>query len=135
MTIPVEIRTKIENSIQYVFTRSDFTGMASYSQIGRVLKAMVIGGELLNIGYGLYTKARINRITGSIMPAHPGGPDGVLIEALDLLGVNYEIDNLTRKYIDGESTQIPAKISITLKSKKFKRQITVGRHRLNSKTD
>lgn len=69
------------------------------------------------------------------MPAHSGGPDGVLIEALDLLGVNYEIDNLTRKYIDGESTQIPAKISITLKSKKFKRQITVGRHRLNSKTD
>lgn len=28
MTISVEIRTKIENSIQYVFTRSDFTGMA-----------------------------------------------------------------------------------------------------------
>ena len=82
MTISVEIRTKIENSIQYVFTRSDFTGMASYSQIGRVLKAMVMAGELLNIGYGLYTKARINRITGSIMPVHPGGPDVVVAETI-----------------------------------------------------
>ncbi len=133
MTISVEIRTKIENSIQYVFTRSDFTGMASYSQIGRVLKAMVIGGELLNIGYGLYTKARINRITGNIMPSHPSGADGVLIEALDLLGVSYEFDSLTRLYMAGESTQIPAHTSIALKSKRFKRKIAVGRHRLNAK--
>lgn len=64
MTISVEIRAIMDSSTRQVFTRSDFTGMASYSQIGRVLKAMVIGGELLNIGYGLYTKARINRITG-----------------------------------------------------------------------
>ncbi len=69
------------------------------------------------------------------MPAHPGGPDGVLIEALDLLGVNYEIDNLTRKYMAGESTQIPAHTSITLKSKRFKRKIAVGRHRLNTKAN
>lgn len=123
----------MKSSTRQVFTQSDFTGMASYSQIGRVLKAMVIGGELLNIGYGLYTKARINRITGNIMPVHPGGSDGVLKEALDLLGVSYDIDNLTCKYMAGESTQIPAKTSFTLKSKKFKRQITVGRHRLNTK--
>jgi len=67
------------------------------------------------------------------MPAHSGGPDGVLKEALDLLGVSYEIDNLSCKYMAGESTQIPARTSFTLKSKKFKRQITVGRHRLNTK--
>jgi hypothetical protein len=66
---------------------------------------MVIEGELLNIGYGLYTKARINRITGNIMPAYPGGPNGVLIEALDLLGVSYGSDNLTSKYMADESTQ------------------------------
>lgn len=130
MTIANKVKTRINRSNRYVFQRADFTDIAGYNQIGRVLKKLVDAGHLLRIGYGLYTKARTNRITGKIMPASPAGADGVLLEAIQKLGVPYQFDEFSKRSIDGDSLQIPASFQI-ITSNRFKRKIVVSNKTIN----
>ena len=53
------------------------------------IKSLSREGKLLKIGYGLYAKARINRITGKPMLAAEGGFTAISREALSRLGVNW----------------------------------------------
>jgi len=87
---------------------------------------------LLKIGYGLYVRARTNRITGELMPDNPAGNDGVVIEAMERLGVDYRLDDLSLKNLAGESTQIPASVKVVPKSTRFTRKIEVGKQRVNA---
>lgn len=131
MTIKSRIKVRVSRSKRSVFLRSDFKDIANYDQVGRVLRQMVTAGELIKIGYGLYVRARLNRITGKPMPDNPAGADGVLIEAMERLGRDYEFDALSLSNMSGESTQIPAKVSIKPKSSRFTRKITVGSQKVN----
>ncbi|EEU9356900.1 S-adenosylhomocysteine hydrolase, partial [Escherichia coli] len=69
MTIKARIQSRLKRSKRYVFTRDDFKDIAGYDQVGRVLRELVREGQLLKVGYGVYTKARRNGITGKVMPA------------------------------------------------------------------
>jgi len=131
MTIQDRLETRIKRAKRSVFMRSDFADIADYDQVGRGLRNLVRDGLLLKIGYGLYVRARVNRITGALMPDNPAGNDGVLIEAMDRLGVDYTFDDLSRKNLSGESTQIPASLKIVPKSSRFTRKIAVGKQRVN----
>lgn len=62
MTAVERVYQKIKRSRRYVFERKDFDGFASYDQIGRALRQLVKQGELIKLGYGLYTKARMSTI-------------------------------------------------------------------------
>ncbi len=73
MTIKARIQSRLKRSKRYVFTRDDFKDIAGYDQVGRVLRDLVREGQLLKVGYGVYTKARRNGSTGKVMPAAPGG--------------------------------------------------------------
>ena len=64
MTIKARIQSRLKRSKRYVFTRDDFKDIAGYDQVGRVLRDLVREGQLLKVGYGVYTKARRNGITG-----------------------------------------------------------------------
>ncbi len=130
MTIKARIRSRLKRSKRYVFTRDDFEDLADYDRVGRVLRNLVKEGELLKVGYGIYTKARMNSITGKTMPASPGGSFAVIIEALDRLKVSYRLDGASATYANGESTQIPAHIQIKT-SPRFKRFLSVGNSKLN----
>ncbi len=130
MTIAKRVKTRLNRSKQYVFERADFADIAGYDQIGRELKKLVDNGELMRIGYGLYTKARKNRITGKLMPSNPAGADGVLLEAIEKLGVAYQLDEFSQKSLTGESLQIPASLQITT-NKRFKRKITISNKTIN----
>ena len=88
MTIKGRIQTRVKRTKRSVFLRSDFKDIAGYDQVGRVLGNMVSSGELIKIGYGLYVRSRVNRITGNIMPDNPAGADGVLLEAIERLGAD-----------------------------------------------
>ena len=112
MTIASKVKTRINRSKRYVFARADFTDIAGYDQVGRVLKKLVDAGDLLRIGYGLYTKARKNRITGNLMPTSPAGADGVILEAIEKLGIDYKFDEFSQRSIDGDSFQTPASFQI-----------------------
>jgi len=48
-------------------TREDFSDLAGYDHVRRVLRELVKYERLLKVGYGLYTKAKRNSITGSLM--------------------------------------------------------------------
>lgn len=91
MTTFSKVKTRIDHSKQYVFVRADFNNIAGYNQVGLALKKLVDAEYLLRIGYGLYTKAKINRITGKPIPSHPAGADGVILEAIKKLGGSHKV--------------------------------------------
>ena len=131
MSIKVRIQKRLSRSKRYVFLRTDFKDIAGYDQVGRVLRDLVKGGELLKVGYGVYTKARKNPITDRLMPACPGGSDAVILEVLERLNVDYLLGRSSTKYLSGESTQIPAYTQIETPYR-FKRRLSVGNSRLNA---
>jgi hypothetical protein len=131
MTIKRRIQARLQRSKRYVFTRDDFSDVAGYDQVGRVLRELVKDGILLKVGYGLYTKAKRNSITGNLMPACPAGSDAVILEALDRLKVDYLLDDSTTRYLSGQSTQIPAFTKLHISSR-FSRRLAVGNSELNA---
>lgn len=130
MTIKDKILKRIQDAENYVFMRQDFSDIANYDQVGRALRELVQDEKLLKVGYGLYTKAKINFITGKLIPACPVGADGVILEALERLGVKYTFGEFTAAYLAGKSTQIPASLEIKT-PRRFKRYLSVGRKQIN----
>lgn len=128
--IKARIQSRLKRSKRYVFTRDDFKDIAGYDQVGRVLRELVREGQLLKVGYGVYTKARRNGITGKVMPAAPGGSSAVIVETLERLKVRYRFAGATQAYNSGTSTQIPASPEIKT-PRRFKRVLSVGNSRLN----
>ena len=132
MTAVDRVYQKLKRSRRYVFERKDFDGFASYDQIGRVLRQLVKKGELIKLGYGLYTKARINSLTGRPMPTNPGGSDALMREILKMKGVDFEMDSLSLQSLSGESTQIPSSVQYLWNPKQFNRKLAVGNRVLHS---
>ncbi|HCM1364944.1 TPA: S-adenosylhomocysteine hydrolase [Vibrio parahaemolyticus] len=132
MTAVDRVYQKIKRSRRYVFERKDFDGFASYDQIGRALRQLVKQGELIKLGYGLYTKARMNSLTGRPMPTNPGGSDALMREILKMKGVDFEMDSLSLQSLSGESTQIPSSVQYSWNPKQFNRKLAVGNRVLNS---
>lgn len=132
MTAVDRVYQKIKRSRRYVFERKDFDGFASYDQIGRALRQLVKQGDLIKLGYGLYTKARMNSLTGRPMPTNPGGSDALMREILKMKGVDFEMDSLSLQSLSGESTQIPSSVQYSWNPKQFNRKLAVGNRVLNS---
>lgn len=132
MTAVECIYQKIKRSRRYVFERKDFDDVASYDQVGRALRQLVKQGDLIKIGYGLYTKAKLNSLTGKPMPTHPGGTDALMREILKMKGVDFEMDNLSWQSLSGQSTQIPSSVQYSWNPKQFNRKLVVGNRVLNS---
>ncbi|WP_420895721.1 DUF6088 family protein, partial [Vibrio aestuarianus] len=126
------IYQKIKRSRRYVFERKDFDDVASYDQVGRALRQLVKQGNLIKIGYGLYTKAKLNSLTGKPMPTHPGGTDALMREILKMKGVDFEMDSLSWQSLSGQSTQIPSSVQYSWNPKQFNRKLVVGNRVLNS---
>ena len=131
MTILSRVKTRVKRSKRSVFLRSDFKDIADYDQIGRALRQLVQQKLVMKIGYGLYVRARVNRITGKLMPDNPAGADGVMIEAMEKLGVEYAFDDMSQLNLSGKSTQIPANVKILPKSARFTRKIAIGKQLVN----
>lgn len=131
MTIADRVEARIKRSKRDVFLREDFDDLGGYDQIGRALRQMCEKGLLLKVGYGVYAKARRNRINGRLMIASPGGPDAVLIATLDRLQVPYELKGLTAAYAAGKSTQVPAFMEVKPK-KRFSRKLKIGSRVFNA---
>ena len=113
--------TKIRRSRKNVFLRSDFVRLGGYDQVGRALKSLAADGVVIKIGYGLYAKARSNRITGMPMLAATGGFNEVFQDALKRLRVKWQPSEAFKAYQSG-STQIPANAGVIISSR-FSRKI------------
>lgn len=127
MTTQDRLATRVKNAEHSVFLRSDFADIADYAQVGRGLKNLVKAGLLMKIGHGLYVRTRVNRINGKLMPDNNAGALGVLLEALKRLDIEYQFDEVSQKYYDGKSTQVPANPIVTPKNPRVTRKIAIGR--------
>jgi hypothetical protein len=123
-----KVATKISRSKREVFLRTDFEKLAGYDQIGRALRQLTSDGVLLKVGYGLYARARPNRITGKPMLAAKGGFTQVAEEALSRLGVKWEPSKSVLDYQSG-STQIPANAEVII-FERFNRRIATEKFEL-----
>lgn len=120
-TLKRQVATKIQRSRKNVFLRKDFVRLGEYDQVGRALKSLADDGAVVKIGYGLYAKARFNRITGRPMVAAAGGFIEVAQEALNRLGVEWQPGASYTAYQEG-STQIPVNAELVI-SDRFSRKI------------
>lgn len=128
LSLKSKISTKISRSKREVFLRSDFENLAAYDQVGRALRQLAVEGFLLKIGYGLYAKARPNRITGKPMLSAEGGFSQVAQEALSRLGVKWKPSESDQAYQSG-STQIPANAEVII-LERFNRRIGTDKFEL-----
>ena len=127
-TLKSRVKTRIVRSSRQVFVRADFEKLGEYDQIGRALRNLEKEGQLIRVGYGLYAKARPNRLTGKPMLAADGGFEQVAREALNRLQVNYKSSDAVQAYQSG-SAQVPANTQLIVFDR-FNRKIGTNKFRL-----
>lgn len=130
-TLKDRILLKIKRSRKEVFMPKDFKKLADANQTCRALRALTKESVLIRIAYGLYAKARINRVTGKVMVAAPGGFDQVAKESLKRLKVRWESNAAEKAYAKG-SLQVPAAFQPVIKSR-FSRKIGYGKQILRTR--
>lgn len=117
---------KIENLPGYTFTRSELTNDLSNKEqlrLNRALRAFIAQGHILKISHGLYAKAELMELpNGETLPMLKDSFESIAMEALNKLGIKWELGAAIQEYNRGETTQIPAVFSVQLKSR-FRGQI------------
>ncbi len=115
---PETLETRIEKRIARkrgdVFLRADFEDLGGYDQVGRVLRQLVKQGQLLKLGYGIYSRAVKSPLTGQLIP-----PKGLttVTEAVKRLGVETAPTRMERDYNAGRTTQVPTGRVIGIKGR------------------
>ncbi|MGE3920593.1 MAG: DUF6088 family protein [Gammaproteobacteria bacterium] len=130
-TLKDQIGKKINCSKRQVFLRADFKDLGGYDQVGRSLNRLVKEKRLIKFGYGLYAKARLNRLSGKPMLAAIGGFDQVAKESLTRLKKKWKESDATVSYQAG-GTQIPANTSLVVIGR-FNRKIGTDKFKLRIK--
>lgn len=128
LALKAKIGQKIARSRREVFLRSDFKKLGEYDQVGRALRQLTSDGTLIKVGYGVYAKARPNRITGKPMLAATGGFAQVAAAALNRLGVQWAPSDAVTAYQSG-SAQIPANAEVKV-LQRFNRKIGTDKFQL-----
>jgi len=119
------IALRIRRSRRNVFLRADFDGLGSYDAVGRALRQLVRAGRLVQIGYGLYSKAEVSPMTGK--PAPIVGIRTLASEAIARLGKSANPSRLDEAYNSGRSTQVPTGRTLTVNAK-IRRRIGYDGH-------
>jgi hypothetical protein len=83
----------------------------------RALRGMVRDGELVRLGYGVWGRAETSQLSGQPMPAARGGFIDAARQALDRLGVPWELTEFQRAYNEGRSTQVPVNPAVRVKGR------------------
>lgn len=104
-TLEGKISYRIKRSRAAVFVRQDFEDIGGYDQVGRVLRTLVRKRQLINLGYGAYTRARTSRVSGDLIPEKP--ISDLAKELLKKLGVKTVPSSAEVAYNTGKSTQVP----------------------------
>jgi hypothetical protein len=124
---PKTLRDKIEERIDRkatdsVFLTREFADLSGERQVLRALRGVVHDGRLVRLGYGVYARAIVSRLSGEPLLMHPTGLRGAAREALTKLGVKWEPTEAERAYNEGRSTQIPVNPVLRIKGR-FSRRL------------
>jgi len=130
MPRPNTLRGKIEARIarrkgEDVFLTREFSDLGGEDQVLRVLRAIVREGQLVRLGYGVYGRAFKSSLTGKPVLRSTDGFIGAARQALDKLGVKWDLTEAQRAYKEGRSTQIPINPVVRVKGR-FSRHLRYG---------
>ena len=103
----------------------EFADLGGEDQVLRVLRGMVRDGHLVRLGYGVYGRAIVSRLSGRPILYSPNGFAGAARQALTKLGVKWEPTEAERAYNEGRSTQVPVNPAVRVKGR-FSRQLRYG---------
>jgi hypothetical protein len=122
VTLEKQLLRRLQRKRGDVFLRSDFDDLGGYDQVGRALRALVLKGELMKVGQGVYSRARPSAADGTPVP--PKGLE-TLREALRRLGVQTVPTRLEEAYNAGKTTQVPTGRVVGVRGR-VRRQIGYG---------
>ena len=130
MRVKKTLRQKVEDRIarkmgEDVFLPREFRDLGGEDQILRALRTLVKDKQLVHLGYGVYGRAVVSRLTGATLLDAPNGLPGAARQALNKLGVVWEPTETERAYNEGRSTQIPLNPVLRVKSR-FSRKLSDG---------
>lgn len=128
MSVEERIRHAIDQYVGLVLLHSDFCGMGSASQVGKVLSRLVRAGVLVRVSNGAYAKTRINKFTG--LPAAAGTLEQISAELFRRLGIEVRASRLVGAYNKGETTQVPCRAVVSTGLRRITRKVTVGNRTL-----
>ncbi len=134
MPRPETLREKIEARIarrkgEDVFLTREFSDLGGEDQVLRALRGVVREGSLVRLGYGVYGRAFKSNLTGKPVLRSADGFIGAARQALDKLGVKWDLTEAQRAYNEGRSTQIPVNPVVRVKGR-FSRHLRYGNSEL-----
>ena len=106
-TLLEKLKERIARRRDDVFLTREFRDLGGEDQVLRALRGLVRDGKLVRLGYGVYGRAIVSRLSGEALLYSPGGFRSASREALTKLGVKWEPTESERAYNEGRSTQIP----------------------------
>ena len=114
------LRERIEERISRkrsddVFLTREFRDLGGEDQVLRVLRTLVREKRLVRLGYGVYGRATVSRLSGEPLLYSPDGFLGAARQALTKLGVSWEPTDAERAYNEGRSTQVPVNPVVRVK--------------------
>jgi hypothetical protein len=125
-TLRARIEERIARKIRdTVFLPREFADLSGEDQVLRALRGLVRDKQLVRLGYGVYGRAIISRLSGEPLLSTPTGLRGAAREVLTKLGVAWEPTDAERAYNERRSTQIPINPAIKVKGR-FSRRLREG---------
>ena len=134
MRRPNTLREKIETRIarnrkEDVFLTREFCDLGGKNQVLRALRILVRENRLVRLGYGVYGRAVVSRLSDTPILYSRNGFLGAARQALTKLGVTWEPTEAERDYNEGRSTQIPLNPVVRVKGR-FSRRLRDGNQEL-----
>ena len=112
-----------------VFLPREFRDLGGEDRVLRILRLLVREKRLVRLGYGVYGRAVISRLSGDPILYSRNGFIGAARQALTKLGVAWEPSEAERDYNEGRSTQIPLNPVVRVKGR-FSRRLSDGKREL-----
>lgn len=116
-TLRERVETRIAERRDDVVLPREFRDLGGEDQVLRALRTLVRDGKLVRLGYGVYGRAEVSRLSGRPMLAARGGFIDAARQALDKLGVSWEATEYQRAYNEGRSTQVPVNPALKVKGR------------------
>ncbi|MCC6539762.1 MAG: conjugal transfer protein [Bryobacterales bacterium] len=128
------LRQRIEARIartggEDVFLTREFLDLGGEDQVLRALRSLVRDKRLVRLGYGVYGRAIVSRLTGDPILYSRSGFAGAARQARTKLGVTWESSDAERDYNAGRSTQVPVNPVVRIKGR-FSRHLRDGKQEL-----
>src|ERR1700733_14731199 len=121
-TLLNKVETRIARKRDDVFLPREFADLGGEDQVLRALRSLVRDNRLVRLGYGVYGRATVSRLSGKPILYSQSGFIGAARQALNKLGVAWEPTDAERAYNEGRSTQVPVNPVVRVKGR-FSRRL------------